>query len=333
MYIAPDLPGFGGSDSLGRYGPDEMLSALVEFIVAMRFRYLNPDSTNPGKVIIVAHDWGAILALRLASEVPLLADRFIVANGYLPSFVAWNVEREIHEIRRHFMLRTAPKDWYKSAYNIFAFVLVGWRKVFNLVVPLMRQLSCSSYTYIFRLPRPLPAMFLEMGDRWFLRYAIALAETGERSWPQAPTHSTKLHTAKSYHRFREGLVQHFAQSLGPNKAALDTKLQIFGDEPVFHPLTGLIAAEEDYSPSVKARVSRYGTTHAESLRLYRNGLATPRVWIMKDAARAAMTRLAEVLPESSRYTPPAVINIRGLFPRGDMILWWSTNVDHSNNHL
>ena len=87
--IAPDLPGYGGTDSLPRYGATEVLEVLTEFIIAVRERYGvdGTQASQPEKqVVIVAHDWGAVLAFRLAAEAPQLADRVIVTNGIL----VWN---------------------------------------------------------------------------------------------------------------------------------------------------------------------------------------------------------------------------------------------------
>lgn len=86
--IALDLPGYGGSDSLERYGATEVLEALTEFIVAVREQYgVDPPNVRKPtrRVIIVAHDWGAVLGFRLAAEAPQLADRFIATNGPLVS--------------------------------------------------------------------------------------------------------------------------------------------------------------------------------------------------------------------------------------------------------
>jgi pimeloyl-ACP methyl ester carboxylesterase len=80
--VAVDLPGFGGSDSLPNYDPDSVLEALSEFIMKMRETYL---SESPGPVVIVGHDWGALIGFRLASEASVLADRFILSNTFLVS--------------------------------------------------------------------------------------------------------------------------------------------------------------------------------------------------------------------------------------------------------
>ncbi|EFE35589.1 uncharacterized protein ARB_05632 [Trichophyton benhamiae CBS 112371] len=85
VMLAPDLPGYGGTDSLDVYGPTEILETLTEFIVTVRDQYnvYDGDGRTKRRVIIVAHDWGAILAFRLAAEAPQLADRFIISNGVL----------------------------------------------------------------------------------------------------------------------------------------------------------------------------------------------------------------------------------------------------------
>ncbi|KAL9062558.1 MAG: hypothetical protein Q9157_008821, partial [Trypethelium eluteriae] len=80
--IALDLPGHGGSDNLKSYDPNVFLETMVEFIIAMRDKYLEEAHTQ-NKVVIVGHDWGAAIALRLAAEAHQLADRFIVSNTVL----------------------------------------------------------------------------------------------------------------------------------------------------------------------------------------------------------------------------------------------------------
>lgn len=84
--VAVDLPGFGGSDRLQKYTATNVLEKLTEFVVMLREDYEIDDDTDGktrGRVIIVAHDWGCVLAMRLAAEAPQLADRFILTNGPL----------------------------------------------------------------------------------------------------------------------------------------------------------------------------------------------------------------------------------------------------------
>ena len=79
VLIAVDLPGYGGSDGLQRYDADGLLESLTVFILGMREQYLGEG----GKVVMVTHDWGAILSTRLASEAKELADRWIICSAII----------------------------------------------------------------------------------------------------------------------------------------------------------------------------------------------------------------------------------------------------------
>jgi len=85
--VALDLPGLGGSDGLYQCGATEMMEALVKFILGMREIYLRTEGDgsldSEGKVLLVAHDWGALCGFKLAAEAPQLADRYILANSPL----------------------------------------------------------------------------------------------------------------------------------------------------------------------------------------------------------------------------------------------------------
>jgi pimeloyl-ACP methyl ester carboxylesterase len=82
VLIAVDLPGYGGSDGLQRYDADGLLESLTAFILGMREQYLEEG----GKVVMVAHDWGAILSTRLASEAKELADRWIICSAIIVGY-------------------------------------------------------------------------------------------------------------------------------------------------------------------------------------------------------------------------------------------------------
>ncbi len=64
-----------------------MMEALVKFILGMREQYLRTEGDgspeSEGKVLVVAHDWGALCGFKLAAEAPQLADRYILANSAL----------------------------------------------------------------------------------------------------------------------------------------------------------------------------------------------------------------------------------------------------------
>ena len=81
ILIAVDLPGYGGSDSLPDYGPESILETMTAYILGMREQFL----TEGARLILMTHDWGAIVGARLAAEAPQLADRFIICSGVIVS--------------------------------------------------------------------------------------------------------------------------------------------------------------------------------------------------------------------------------------------------------
>ena len=86
ILIAVDLPGYGGSDNLPRYGANDLLEPISEFILKMREEYLQEEA----KLVVVSHDWGGVITARLASEAHQLADRFVVASAVIPQHWAGN---------------------------------------------------------------------------------------------------------------------------------------------------------------------------------------------------------------------------------------------------
>ena len=85
VLIAVDLPGYGGSEGLKNYGPNDMLESMTEFILAMREMYLRDEA----KIVVVSHDWGSVIAARLASEASQLADRWVITSIAIVSPVAF----------------------------------------------------------------------------------------------------------------------------------------------------------------------------------------------------------------------------------------------------
>lgn len=86
--VAVDLPGYGGSDDLDTYSATNVLENLANFIIAVRTKYGidTNDTAGLNRTIVVGHDWGCVLSMRLAAEAPELADRFILSNGPLVCF-------------------------------------------------------------------------------------------------------------------------------------------------------------------------------------------------------------------------------------------------------
>lgn len=81
ILIAVDLPGYGGSDNLPKYGANEVLETMSEFILGMREEFLQAQA----KCVVVSHDWGGIVAARLACEANQLADRWVIASAVIVS--------------------------------------------------------------------------------------------------------------------------------------------------------------------------------------------------------------------------------------------------------
>ncbi|KAI1961993.1 hypothetical protein LOZ58_003071 [Ophidiomyces ophidiicola] len=159
--VAADLPGYGGSDSLEKYGATEVLEALTEFILAIREKcgVDTEQGSQQRKVILVTHDWGAVLAFRLASEAPQLADRFIMINGPLVPLMKSNM---------HLLTESSAK-------MLKTFIRTPWRsrclllKSIRAWMPVLRQLWLSGYIFAFQLPMPFVRYMGTGGNYSFLK--------------------------------------------------------------------------------------------------------------------------------------------------------------------
>ncbi|EEP77179.1 predicted protein [Uncinocarpus reesii 1704] len=162
IVVAVDLPGYGGSDSLKKYGATEVLEALTEFIIKIRAECgmdSPEDEAHSRKVIIVGHDWGGMLAFRLAAEAPQLADRYIIVNGPLVSLMRSNI---------HLLTESSAK-LFKT------FLREPWRsrslllKSIQTLKPVIRQFRRSAYIFTFQLPMPLVRYLGSGGNYSFLK--------------------------------------------------------------------------------------------------------------------------------------------------------------------
>lgn len=70
---------------MDEYSATNVLENLANFVIAVRGKYgIDVDeAAGVNRTIIVGHDWGCVLSMRLASEAPQLADRFVLTNGPL----------------------------------------------------------------------------------------------------------------------------------------------------------------------------------------------------------------------------------------------------------
>lgn len=73
---------------MDEYSATNVLENLANFVIAVREKHGidTNEATGVNRTIIVGHDWGCVLSMRLAAEAPHLADRFILTNGPLVGF-------------------------------------------------------------------------------------------------------------------------------------------------------------------------------------------------------------------------------------------------------
>jgi haloalkane dehalogenase len=76
--VVPDLVGFGRSDKPSRladYSYESHVRWLTEFVTALQLR----------DAVLVGHDWGGLLGLRLVTQIPGLATGYVASNHGYPT--------------------------------------------------------------------------------------------------------------------------------------------------------------------------------------------------------------------------------------------------------
>ncbi|MGH2757209.1 MAG: alpha/beta fold hydrolase, partial [Actinomycetota bacterium] len=79
--IAPDVPGFGRSDT----APDSETGTVA----ALLDRYL--EILGHEKAVVVGHDWGGAFAFRMAIEMPQRVDKLVITNSPFREMSLWRV--------------------------------------------------------------------------------------------------------------------------------------------------------------------------------------------------------------------------------------------------
>ncbi|PKH00441.1 alpha/beta fold hydrolase [Paraglaciecola sp. MB-3u-78] len=77
--IAPDLPGYNLSDK-----PEEQSFYEVPKLIQFIAKFIQ-DVAPQEKIILVAHDWGGVIAWPIAAFFPQLIDRLVILNAAHPS--------------------------------------------------------------------------------------------------------------------------------------------------------------------------------------------------------------------------------------------------------
>ncbi|KAL4997289.1 hypothetical protein BDV10DRAFT_195192 [Aspergillus recurvatus] len=160
--VAVDLPGYGGSESLDKYSATAVLENLTEFITAIRTKYGidSPTATRQQRTIIVGHDWGCVLAMRLAAEAPQLADRFILTNGPFIPLAVSNIARRLSSSVE--MLRSFLRSPIRERSLMF--------NAAKSLKPVLFQLWRSGYIFAFQLPPLLIAYIGNGANQATLKY-------------------------------------------------------------------------------------------------------------------------------------------------------------------
>ncbi|KAJ4360760.1 uncharacterized protein N0V89_001327 [Didymosphaeria variabile] len=152
--IAVDLPGYGGSEGIETYSANDVLEAMTEFILGMREKYLKDQA----KMVVVTHDWGAVIGARLAAEASQLADRWVIASVLIPELAYSNTTAKAASAKQ--MLHTYLRQPLRVSLL---------KNASRTLEPVVSQMRRSFYVFIFNLPWPLAPIFPTFGNYWFLR--------------------------------------------------------------------------------------------------------------------------------------------------------------------
>ena len=269
--IAVDLPGYGGSDSLPAYGPNEVLGSLTEFVIGVREQFLQDGK----KAVIISHDWGAVIAARLAAEAHVLADHWIITGGIVPGLQHSNGGNRILLAKQ--MLRT----WIRSPFNTGLL-----KNGLSALGPVAGQFRRSFYIFVFHLPPPFNNLFATFGNYWFLR---VLHEFGKGPQSKSKKTITTLNPVEA--------AEAMAISTGPGIAQLEKPSK----------------SGEKYGESVRRRVSDRGMS--EKIRIYRENLVFGKwekslettVALFNISSDAASARSSNTAPRGALKAPATII--------------------------
>ncbi|KAI8936725.1 hypothetical protein NX059_007113 [Plenodomus lindquistii] len=272
--IALDLPGYGGSDSLPLYNASHVLEALTEFLFHVRSLYL----PTGGALIAVTHDWGSLIAARLASETKDLVHHWILTSGMIPHLTVSNAEAQAALGNRYL------SSWTRSPFH-FSLAKEAWRAY----EPVLKQFRRSFYVFGFMLPGPLAGVFATYGNYAFLRACHGLGINSILTTADAAGDCEVRETS---------LAESMAISTGPARA------QILG-----------YSSDRDghvgggYGKSVLERIHDRGM--AEKIGIYRNGFFTGE-WVKSRDTVAAL----EALSHDTQYEEDGLETAGSTAPKG-----------------
>ncbi|KAK8225360.1 Alpha/Beta hydrolase protein [Phyllosticta capitalensis] len=253
VYVALDLPGFGGSDSLPVYDADNVLETVTAFVLGMRERCIQEEDDDRGQVVIVSHDWGAAVASRLASEAPQLADHWILTSAPITPLAMNNMSTRLASAQR--MIHT----WMQEPLR-----LTLLRNAFRTVEPILSQLRKSSYIFAFRLPVPLIRIVSRLTGTTYLGVVHTVAAQGlAQSAPSQKSTYTAEALASS---LGPGPEQCVAPPTASSSSSSDTKTTSVDTS----------ASSLAYAPSVAARARSPTLAWLNQTAYYRDGVGVHR---------------------------------------------------------
>ncbi|KAF4308204.1 alpha beta hydrolase [Botryosphaeria dothidea] len=264
VYVALDLPGYGGSDSLAKYDAYNVLEAVASFILGMRERYgvdgdgdetvagggavggVGTVGDERGRVVVVSHDWGSVIASRLASEAPQLADHFVLTSAVLPRLWIANAQAHISSVRRMF------HTWTQQPLN-FRLLRNSWRTL----QPIFFQLRRSHYIFAFNLPDILARFLGSFTGAWFLGKIHRVASYNIST----PTNDAVIKEAAEAlaSSLGPGIVQ-CKTAISPPLSSIPEKQVVVHDTPTHYPTT------------VHTRATSTSHGWFQKTRYYRDGL-------------------------------------------------------------
>ena len=99
--VAPDLRGFGASDTHGPYDLATVVADIVGII----------DHVGAAQVCLVGHDWGAVVAWAIAANYPARVSRLVVINGPHPAVYKRALRRSWAQIQRAWYIALFQLPW------------------------------------------------------------------------------------------------------------------------------------------------------------------------------------------------------------------------------
>ncbi|KAG9653247.1 alpha/beta-hydrolase, partial [Aureobasidium melanogenum] len=175
--VALDLPGFGKSEGLSSYGSDDMLTTIYLAIVEFKKSY------SCQHCIVVGHDWGGIIASRIAAQTQGLIDHLVLVNSLFVPHFSHMIEERLEMAGQIFSAGVSNQS-YTSWLN----------EIWQAASPVVSQLYKSNYIFMFQL-----SFFSATKFDWALKSILSACY----KWSQA-----EIQDVRSGHTIGSSLAGH-----------------------------------------------------------------------------------------------------------------------------